>query len=151
MKLRWGLSGLMFVAAVAVAQSGPLTLRDIADKNPRKLSKDEVTALIPGAKMARVSGRGNRHTWTNDAGGTFYATSDNMGTGFDPRAQGKPTTVPAKWHISDDGRYCVLIEWRGVPTEEWCRFVFEASDGNYYMARSDNVATERVEKFEIKK
>jgi Protein of unknown function (DUF995) len=148
---RWVGLGLMCVAVTAAAQGGPLTLRDIADKKPRKLSKEEVTALMPGAKLARVSARGNRHNWSNDSGGTFYATSDNMGTGFDPRAQGKPTTVPGKWHISDDGRYCVLIEWRGVPTEEWCRFVFEANDGNYYMARSDSVATERVEKFEIQK
>lgn len=151
MKSRWTLWGLMFVAMTVAAQGGPLTLRDISDKKPRKLSKEEVTALIPSAKMARVSARGNRHTWSNDTGGSLFATSDNMGTGFDPRAHGKPTTVPGKWHISDDGRYCILIEWRGVPTEEWCRFVFEASDGNYYMARSDSVATERVEKFEIKK
>lgn len=150
MKLNgWGWVALG-VATVAAAQGAPLTLRDIADKKPRKLSKEEVTALIPGAKMSRISQRGNQHFWTNGAGGSFIASSDNQGPGMDPRVAGRPTTAPGKWHISDDGRYCILIEWRGVPTEEWCRFVFEASDG-YYVARSDSVATERVEKFEIRK
>lgn len=150
MAIRWTLWALMGVAATAAAQGGPLTLRDIADKNPRKLSKDEVAALMPGAKMSRVSQRGNRHDWTNEAGGSFVASSDNQGAGMDPRVAGRPSTASGKWHLSDDGRYCILIEWRGVPTEEWCRFVFQTSDG-YYMARSDSVATERVEKFEIRK
>lgn len=150
MRLNWLGCIALGVATVAAAQTAPLTLRDIADKKPRKLSKDEVTALIPGAKMSRISQRGNQHFWTNGAGGSFIASSDNQGPGMDPRVAGRPTTAPGKWHISDDGRYCILIEWRGVPTEEWCRFVFEASDG-YYVARSDSVATERVEKFEIRK
>ena len=63
---------------------------------------------------------------------------------------GRPSTASGKWHISDDGRYCILIEWKGVPTEEWCRYVLETTDG-YYVTRSTSVGTERVEKFEIKK
>ncbi len=45
---------------------------------------------------------------------------------------------------------CVLIEWKGVPTEEWCRYILQTSD-DYYSARSDSVGTERVHKLEIKK
>lgn len=137
-------------AAMAGAQTAPLTLRDIEDKKPRALTKDEVTQLIPGAKMSRVSVRGNTHYWTNESGGSFVASSDNMGGGGTVRGGGRPSTASGKWHISDDGRYCILIEWKGVPTEEWCRYVLETSDG-YYTTRSTSVGTERVEKFEIKK
>lgn len=146
----WVPGWLCCFASLALAQPAQLTLRDLEGKSPRKLSKDEVTALIPGAKMSRISVRGNQHYWTNDAGGSFVASSDNMGGGAVVRGQGKPSTARGKWHISDDGRYCVLIEWTGVPTEEWCRFVLQTSDG-YYMTKSDSVGTERVEKFEIKK
>ncbi len=138
------------VATVAFAQPQELVLRDLEGKSPRKLSKDEVTQLMTGAKMARISARGSQHYWTNDASGSFVVSSDNQGAGAVVRSQGRPSTALGKWQIADDGRYCVLIEWKGVPTEEWCRFVFETSDG-YYMVKSDSVGTERVHKFEIKK
>jgi Protein of unknown function (DUF995) len=140
----WGLAG------VAAAQPQEPTLRDLESKSPRKLSKDEVTQVMTGAKLSRLSGRGNQHHWSNDSGGNFVISSDNRGPGSPGSAQGRSSTALGKWHISDDGRYCVLIEWKGVPTEEWCRFVFETSDG-YYTARSDSVGTERVYKIEIKK
>ena len=137
-------------AMAAVAQPQEMTLRDLEGKNPRKLSKDEVTQLMTGAKMARISARGNQHYWSNDKDGTFVASSDNRGGGAVVQGQGRPTTATGKWHISDDGRYCVLIEWKSVPTEEWCRFVLDTSDG-HYMVKSDSVGTERVFKFEIRK
>jgi hypothetical protein len=143
-------AALSCATMAAVAQPQELVLRDLEGKSPRKMSKDEVTQLMTGAKMARISSRGNQHYWTNDANGSFVISSDNQGAGAVVRTQGRPTTALGKWQISDDGRYCVLIEWKGVPTEEWCRFVFETSDG-YYMAKSDSVGTDRVHKFEINK
>jgi Protein of unknown function (DUF995) len=137
-------------AMAAVAQPQEMTLRDLEGKSPRKLSKDEATQLLTGAKMARISARGNQHYWSNDKDGTFVASSDNRGAGAVVQGQGRPTTAVGKWHISDDGRYCVLIEWKSVPTEEWCRYVLDTSDG-HYMVKSDSVGTERVFKFEIKK
>ncbi len=132
------------------AHGQQLVLRDLDPKKPRKLTKDEVTQLMAGAKVSRVSALGNGHIWTNDPGGTFVISSDNRGGGVPVNAAGRPSTALGKWHISDDGRYCVLIEWKSVPTEEWCRFVFDTSDG-YYTARSDSVGTERVFKLDIKK
>lgn len=138
------------LVGTALAQEAALTLRDLEAKSPRKLAKDELTQLMTGAKMSRISGRGNRHHWVNDAGGSFVASSDNMGGGGTVVGGGRPTTAQGKWHISDDGRYCILIEWRGVGAEEWCRFVLQTSDG-YYTTRSDSVGTERVYKFDISK
>ena len=136
-------------AATAFAQTEELVLRDIESKSPKKLSKAELTELMTGAKMSRISGRGNVHNWSNDSDGSFVVSSDNRGAGA-VRASGRSTTSPGKWHISDDGRYCVLIEWRGVPTEEWCRFILQTTDG-YYAVRSDSVGTERVFKLDVKK
>ena len=135
--------------AVTAAHAQDMVLRDLESKSPKKLSKEETTELLTGAKMSRVSGRGNVHYWSNDSGGSFVVSSDNRGAGA-VGASGRPTTAPGKWHSSDDGRYCVLIEWKGVPTEEWCRFILQTSDG-YYSVRSDTVGTERVHKLEIKK
>jgi len=149
---RWicALVPLALAAVGANAQDEPQTvLRDLESKSPKKLSKEEVTALMTGAKMSRISGRGNVHNWSNDTDGSFVVSSDNRGAGA-VRASGRPTTSSGKWHISDDGRYCVLIEWKGVPTEEWCRFILQTSDG-YYSVRSDSVGTERAHKLEIKK
>ena len=138
---------LVLGAAAAAAHADELVLRDLESKSPRKLAKPELTELLNGAKMSRVSGRGNIHHWTNDADGSFVVSSDNRGAGA-VRASGRPTTASGKWHISDDGRYCVLIEWKSVPTEEWCRYILQTTDG-YYAVRSDSVGTERVYKLEI--
>lgn len=92
--------------------------------------------------MRRVTDKGNTHAWSNDADGTFIVSSDNRAT------SGRDSTAQGKWHLSDDGRYCVLIDWKRVNTEEWCRFVIKTLDG-YYTTKSDKVATEKVYKFEI--
>jgi hypothetical protein len=143
-------AALAIACGSAIAQAQQVTMRDLEGKNPRTLSKDEVTQLLPGATLMRVTDRGNRHQWTNEDGGKFIVSSDNQGSGTPAYAQGRATTAPGKWHVSDDGRYCILIEWRGVPTEDWCRFVIQTSDG-HYMTRSTTVGTERAHKFEIKK
>ena len=142
------LSGLL---TAAYAQDGEtMVLRDLEPRSPKKLTKEQATELLTGAKISRISARGNVHNWTNDAGGSFVASSDNRGAGAVISGSGRTTTSPGKWHISDDGRYCVLIEWRGVPSEEWCRFILQTTDG-YYAVRSDSVGTERVYKLDIRK
>jgi len=145
----WVPALLLSLAVTGAAAQADMVLRDLESKSPRKLSKEEVTDLLTGAKMSRVSGRGNVHYWSNDSGGSFVISSDNRGAGA-TGSVGRPSTAPGKWHISDDGRYCVLIEWKGVPTEEWCRYILQTTDG-FYAVRSDSVGTERVFKLEIKK
>jgi Protein of unknown function (DUF995) len=143
-------AALLCFAAIAAAQGQEPTLRDIESKSPRKLTKDEVSALMTGARIVRITARGNRHDWTNEKSGSFVASSDNRGAGALVHSQGRPSTAQGKWHLSDDGRYCVLIEWRGAGNEEWCRYVLITSDG-YYWVRSDNLGTEKVYKFEVSK
>jgi hypothetical protein len=146
------LSGIALSAFALVTSAwaqGPAVLRDLESKNPRTLAKEEVVKLMTGAKMSRVSQRGNQHLWTNDADGTFVISSDNRGDA-PARSQGRSSTARGKWHVSDDGRYCFLAEWKSVPTEEWCRFVIETSEG-IYLTKSTSVGTESVYKVEVGK
>jgi hypothetical protein len=143
-------AALSILAATAVAQAPQLSMRDLDGKNPRRLEKDEVTALMTGAKISRISQRGNRQDWTNEPGGSFVASSDNRGAGMPGAGQGRPSSAQGKWHISDDGRYCIMIEWGRLGTEDWCRYVVETGDG-HYVVRSMSNAAERVEKLEVRK
>jgi hypothetical protein len=141
-------SALLGATGLVMAQAEGPVLRDLEAKSPRKLNKEELTQLLTGAKMSRVSGRGNTHYWSNDKDGSFVISSDNSGSRAVVGGQGRGSTALGKWHISDDGRYCVMIEWKSLPTEEWCRFIIQTSEG-YYSTRSDSVGTEKVYKLEI--
>jgi len=117
-------------------------VRDLESLQPHTLSAQELQQLMPGAAVRRVNEKGNSQGWTNGADGSFVASSDNRAT------SGRASTAPGKWHITDDGRYCVLIEWKHTDAEEWCRAVIKTSDG-YYAAKSDRLGTEKVYRLEI--
>lgn len=119
-------------------------LRDLDPQGRVTLSKDELNQLLPDAKMSRVSARGNAQFWKNDAGGSFIISSDNRDR------SGQPSTAQGKWHVSEDGRYCVLIEWKTNPTEEWCRYIVKAG-ADYYATKSDKTGTEKIYKLSISK
>jgi hypothetical protein len=133
---------LLAAPALAPAQE---QISDLAAQSPHRLSKEELQALWPGAAVSRVSARGNTHRWTNDPGGTFIVSSDNTGVGSG-RAS---SSTHGTWRIDDDGRLCVNIPWRTLPTEDWCRFLFQAG-GAYWAARSEEPG-EKVHRLEIKK
>ncbi|NIM39663.1 MAG: DUF995 domain-containing protein [Hydrogenophaga sp.] len=120
-------------------------LRDLDAAARVTLSKDELQQLMPGATVSRVSGRGNRNIWKNEPGGSFVASSDNK-----DRGSTMPSTARGQWSLSDDGRYCVRIEWRSVETEDWCRFIVRAGNA-YYGTRSDQNPDERIYRLEITK
>ncbi|MEQ1685599.1 MAG: DUF995 domain-containing protein [Burkholderiaceae bacterium] len=137
-------AALLALASTLACADDAAVLRDLDAAGRVTLSKDELTQLLPGAKMSRFTGKGNTNAWKNDADGSFIISSDNRDrAGFNSTARGK-------WHISEDGRYCVLIEWRVNPTEEWCRYVVKAG-ADYYTTRSDKNATEKVYKVTISK
>ncbi len=149
-----GLVGIFGVLQLLHAEDAPdvaeapKVFRDLADKNPQKLSLEDLQKLLPGAKMSRLTNSGNTNRWTNDTDGTFIISSDNRSS---TGAYGASynSTAPGKWHISEDGRYCVLIDWKRVDTEEWCRYIYQTSLG-YYATKSDKTGTERVYRLEIK-
>lgn len=134
----------LVAAAPAVAQQAT-HLRDLDAANRATLSKDELQQLLPGATISRVTNRGNRNIWKNEPGGGFVASSDNR-----DRGSTMPSTARGQWSISDDGRYCVRIEWRSVEPEDWCRFIVRSGDA-YYGTRSDQNPDERVYRLDITK
>lgn len=140
---RWMAVTGLICATGALAQDAAV-LRDLDAAGRVTLSKDELMQLMPGARISRVAQRGNAHIWTNEADGKFIVSSDNRALGT------RNTTAPGRWQVSDDGRYCVLIEWKSAETEEWCRYIIK-SGSTYYATRSDKTATERVFKLEISK
>lgn len=140
---RYVFSSFVLVATLASGQEIAV-LRDLDPQGRVTLTKDELSQLLPNAKMTRVSAKGNTSVWKNDSNGSFVISSDNRDV------QGQNSTAQGKWHISEDGRYCVLIEWKRNPTEEWCRYIVRAG-ADYYATRSDKTGTERVYKLGISK
>lgn len=136
-------AALTFATVSTLAAGQPVTvLRDLDAQGRVTLTKNELDQLLPNASMRRVSGAGSTQSWKNDSGGTFIVSSDNKST------NSRNSTAPGKWHISDDGRYCVLIEWKRVDTEEWCRYIVKSGDA-YYATKSEKIATEKVYRLEI--
>ena len=140
---RYVLWSFALVSTLAAAQEIAV-LRDLDAQGRVTLSKDELSQLLPNAKMSRVNAKGNTHFWKNDSSGSFIISSDNRDK------QGHTSTAQGKWHISEDGRYCVLIEWKVNPTEEWCRYIVRAGS-DYYATKSDKTGTEKVYKLAISK
>jgi hypothetical protein len=140
---RLALSCSAIISTLAFGQT-PTVLRDLDANGRVTLTKDELGQLMPNAKMGRLNAKGEEQLWSNDPGGSLVVSSDNRNTG------GRRTTAQGKWHLSDDGRYCVLIEWRSVGAEEWCRYIVKAGP-DYYAANSDKSGTERVYRLQISK
>ena len=138
---RMTLGACLLLASAAHAQTATV-LRDLDAQGRVTLTAEELQKLMPNAKMSRVSGKGNIHFWRNEPGGSFIVSSDNRAT------QSRNSTAPGKWHLSDDGRYCVLFEWKSADTEEWCRYIIKSGDA-YYATKSEKTGTEKVYKLEI--
>ena len=134
---------LLLASGAAFAQKAA-TLADLDAATRTTLGKDDLLQLLPGATMRRTNVQGSVQAWTNDAGGSFVVSSDNRGT------QGHNSTAKGSWKISDDGRYCVVIEWNRNPTEDWCRVIMKVGE-SYYAAKSDKNETDRVYRLEISK
>ena len=134
---------MSLVSMLAVGQQ-VVVLRDLDAQGRVTLSKEELSQLLPNAKMSRFTAKGNTQFWKNDSDGSFIISSDNRDR------QGRNSTAQGKWHISEDGRYCVLIEWKVVPTEEWCRYIVKAG-ADYYATKSEMTGTEKVYKLVISK
>lgn len=140
---RYFLTAIALVTTAAGAQEASL-VRDLDAAGRVTLTKEELTQLLPNAKMSRLNAKGNLHLWKNEADGSFILSSDNR------VVQGRSSTAPGKWHISEDGRYCVLIEWNRSPTEEWCRYILKVG-AEYYATKSDKTADDKVYKLGISK
>ena len=109
----------------ASAQETFTTLGELQSRSPTVLTRVELLALLPGAAMARVNDKGSTHHWTNEPGGEMVVSSDNRGR------SGHASTARAAWRVSEDGRYCLKVEWKRGEVEDSCRLIVKAGDEHY--------------------
>ena len=98
------------------------------------MTREELLAFLPGAKVAHVSSAGSERHWTNGADGKFVASSTNklygnaLGTNI--------ATHEGTWSVNDAGKYCIDIDWKRVH-EKWCSFILKSAGGAYYLNTVD--------------
>jgi hypothetical protein len=113
------------LALPVVVQAADLLLSDLRARHAVELSADDLRQLMPNARVASVHENGSVRHWKNEPNGKFLASSN---------VRGKLKTLPSQgrgtWRVSDDGTYCVTIEWPRL-TENWCKYLFKL-DGKYY-------------------
>ena len=126
-----------------------LTYAELKAKAPVALTRADLVALMPGAKMSRMNEKGNRHAWVNELNGEMVVSSDNRETSGIPGTKpGRASTAPGKWSVADDGRFCMVIQWKKGESEETCRFVLKTADG-YYAVTELNSDTHKAFKLTI--
>jgi hypothetical protein len=90
---------------------------------PPRLTRDQLMALMPGATLLRTNTAGALRQWVNVPDGTL--TVYWAGGGFV-----QSHSASGKWSVSDDGRFCLQIDWQDKP-EKWCRFLERTPKGAY--------------------
>ena len=132
------------VCSVVVAQT--VTLADVKAKKVAQLSADELKRLIPGAKVVNLTNAGSTRHWENNPNGTVAASSDSKGSSG---GRARPSSGNGTWSVSDKGAYCVTIQWSGMRAEEWCRYIFKASNKYYGFGQLEDGAV--ASEFEFSK
>src|SRR5664279_1318571 len=102
-------AALLALGSLAAAQAPNFT--ELKAKNPVQLSADELSQLIPGAKVVSRTNAGSTRMWTNKADGTLAASSDGRGaTG----GRGYASSAEGTWKLNGQGKWCVKIQWNGA-------------------------------------
>lgn len=117
------LLGLLAVA-LALVTIAPSALAD--DLKP--LSADELRQLFSGAIVKVTYENGNTVIWTNETDGTLSADWNSSPASLVSRHHHRGGQ--GTWKVTDDGKYCVRIEWPKNAVD-WCRPVVKSDDGTY--------------------
>ena len=137
-------TALACAAACPVSAQESATLAGLRAQAATTLSRADLMALMPGAKVMRINEKGSTHIWTNEPGGEMIVSSDNRGS------SGRSTTAQGKWSIGDDGRFCVAIQWKKGEPEDSCRFILKTADA-YYATSELEPETRKAYKITIEK
>jgi hypothetical protein len=109
---------------------------DLFDKG-KKLSADEIKTIITNdVEVEQINGStAGIRRWKNNADGKFVASRVAAFGG------GAAVTGQGEWKLTENGQYCVQIEWRprtGPQLENWCRTLWRLED-TLYLAPTDRV------------
>lgn len=99
-----------------------------------RLTAEELRAFLPGTKVVHHNKAGSLRRWVNHPSGSFVASSDNKKFGNALGTQA--ASAPGKWNVTDDGKYCIAIEW-GRVSENWCAFILKTASNEYYLNAVD--------------
>ena len=132
----------------AAAPAADLVLNDIKAQNGVQLSADELKQLMPNAKVVSYTKDGSTRYWKNEPNGKFVASSDVRRDPTLP-VKGKIANAQGKWHVGDNGTYCVSLEWPRR-SESWCRYIFKVGE-KYYGVKSVDDGTVAAHEFKISK
>jgi hypothetical protein len=113
-----------------------MTLGDLQDRGARKLTSEEIKALVAGATLAGAQG-GNFPEVTFE---NVYA-ADGSVTGKAWRSGVLFTTIKGKWSIDQGGQLCSDLLNDRQDKIAGC-FSFYALGNNYYAARGDTRSAE---------
>ena len=140
-------TGLLLLCCIcsAPASAQVVTLADIKGKGAAQLSAEELKQLMPGARVISRTHAGSTRRWENETDGTLVASSDVIGKGS---GRAHPASGQGSWRVTDQGTYCVSIDWRRAP-EQWCRHIFKAVGKYYGVTKLEDPAP--AQEFEISK
>ncbi|MEM5388215.1 hypothetical protein VSR68_32260 [Paraburkholderia phymatum] len=108
-------------AALNQAESGN-TSRP-GGSQPSRLTRDQLIPLMRGATILRTNTSGALRQWVNGPDGTltvYWAAGGFL----------QPHSASGKWSVTEDGHFCLQIDWPDVP-ENWCRFMERTASGAY--------------------
>jgi hypothetical protein len=120
-------------AVVGPVAAEEMTLDAARKAGGQKLTREELASVLPKLTLRAESERAQR-TWYHNADGSLRATA----TAKAGRGSGAPTKAEGMWRVSQDGKYCVEVQW--TAPEKWCRMLYKVGN-EYFGFRDDNDAT----------
>lgn len=123
------LLAISFVARAAWPQM-EMPVGILLDKGARKLSSEEVKALLSGATVDAERG-GNVHTKTT------YKPDGSLSAHI--QAPDFSSGGVGSWRVEDNGRFCISISWTSqFPSVAGCSYAFQLGNSIYFSV-SDSV------------
>ena len=134
------------------AQEDPKTLGEVIDKGGKKLSLDELKAVVPGSKHSSWTPTFNQRTWSHDADGKLTANASVKTTAG--RSGGKLLDIAAagSWKVMDPGLYCYDITWHPqnpASAEKRCFITYKLGDEYFGVASDVDRSTTQMLKFTL--
>ncbi len=124
----------LFSPVVLLAAESTISGGELFDK-AKKLTADEIkTIIVNDVEVEQINGStAGIRRWRNNPNGKFIASRVAASGG------GAAVTGEGEWKLTENGQYCVQIEWRpraGPQLENWCRTLWKFEDA-LYLAPTD--------------
>jgi hypothetical protein len=136
-------AALGWVITTAPVSAVEMTLGEVKAQNAHKLSKDELTALLPGSRFTQRYPNSYNY-WDHNPDGTLVGRLNPRDAQYDRPRRGN-------WSVGNNGTYCV--DWRGMTADDvqkFCAFVYRVGD-NYFRYGAKAADSKRAISFTLEK